>query len=175
MYFSYFPQIVYDIKGDNEFKIVTNILKRLSLRKEIIDSTTVFNLYDVQEGETPESLADELYGDVSYYWIICYMNNIVDRYHDWPMQHGQFLSFVNDKYSNVNALHHYEITQQSGDTKVKINIGADNTDHSGATAVSNYEYEDELQTQKRRIKIINSVYIPSIMAEFETRLKEGDV
>ena len=78
MYFSYFPQIVYDIKGDNEFKIVTNILKRLSLRKEIIDSTTVFNLYDVQEGETPESLADELYGDVSYYWIICYMNNIVD-------------------------------------------------------------------------------------------------
>ena len=175
MYFSYFPQIVYDIKGDNEFKIVTNILKRLSLRKEIIDSTTVFNLYDVQEGETPESLADELYGDVSYYWIICYMNNIVDRYHDWPMQHGQLLSFVNDKYSNVNALHHYEITQQSGDTKVKINIGADNTDHSGATAVSNYEYEEELQNQKRRIKIINSVYIPSIMAEFETRLKEGDV
>ena len=85
------------------------------------------------------------------------------------MQHGQFLSFVNDKYSNVNALHHYEITQQSGDTKVKINIGADNTDHSGATAVSNYEYEEELQNQKRRIKIINSVYIPSIMAEFETR------
>ena len=175
MYFNKFPKIVYDFKGDNEFRIVTNILKRLSLRKEVSDSLTLFNRYDVDEGETPESLADAVYGDVSLYWIICYTNDIIDRYHDWPMTHSQFLSFVNDKYSNPNAIHHYEITQQSGSDKVKINIGTDNTNHSGATAITNYEYEEDLQNQKRQIRLINPIYISSIVTEFEKRLSEGDV
>ena len=31
------------------------------------------------------------------------LNDITDRYHDWPMSEAQFLQFVNDKYSNVDA------------------------------------------------------------------------
>ena len=41
----------------------------------------------------------------------------------------QFLQFVNDKYDNVDGTHHYEISQSSGDTSKKINIGTDNTDY----------------------------------------------
>lgn len=175
MYFNMFPQIAYDIKGDGEVKAVTNILKRLALRNELLNDYTIFDRYDVEEGETPESIADLVYGDVNLHWIVCYANNIVDRYHDWPMRSMQFLSYVNDKYSNPNGIHHYEITQQSGSTKVKVNIGPDNTDHSGATAITNFEYEEELQNQKRQIRLIDPSFITEIVSEFQERMKESDV
>ena len=175
MYFSNFPYIAYDNKGDGELKIVTNILKRLALRTEIINEQAIFDLYDVPNGDTPETVAADIYGDPELHWIVLYANNITDRYHDWPMNTTQFLSFVEDKYTNPNAVHHYEITQQSGDTKITINIGTDNTDHPSATAITNYEYEDDLQNQKSRIRLINPTYVVSIISEFEKRMKEGNV
>ena len=170
-----FPQIAYDIKGDGEVKAVTNILKRLALRNELTNDYSLFDRYDVEEGETPESIADLVYGDVNLHWIVCYANNIVDRYHDWPMRHMQFQDWVAEKYTNVNAVHHYEITQQSGSTKIKVNIGSDNTDHPTATAITNYEYEEELQNQKRQIKLIHPSYITEIVDEFKQRMKESDI
>ena len=47
------------------------------------------------------------------------INDITDRYHQWPMRYSQFLQYVNDKYDDVNAVHHYEVTQSSGDTTTK--------------------------------------------------------
>ena len=175
MYFNMFPQIAYDIKGDGEAKAVTNILKRVALRKEILTKFSLFDIYDVQEGETPESVADFFYGDSNLHWLVCYCNNIVDRYHDWPMRHMQFLSYVNDKYSNPNAIHHYEITQESGDTKIKINVGTDNTDHSGATAITNYEYEEEEQNKKRQIRLLNPLYVADIVEELQDAMKESAI
>ena len=175
MYFNYFPKIVYDIKGDGEVKLVTNILKRLMLRTEFIREQSVFDIYDVRDGDTPESIADEFYDDPELHWLVCYANNIVDRYHDWPMRFSQFQDYVADRYTDPDAVHHYEITQQSGDTKITINIGSDNTDHSGATAITNYEHEVELQDQKSRIRIIHPAYVEAIVSEFEKRMKEGNV
>ena len=55
------------------------------------------------------------------------MNNITDRYHEWPLTTPQFLSFVNEKYSDPNGTHHYEISQTSGDTTVKIEVRIEDT------------------------------------------------
>jgi hypothetical protein len=85
MYFSNFPFIVYDSVGNGDFKIVTNLLKRVALRSKVRANTLVFDTYDVREGETPEILADKLYDDPELHWIILYVNNITDRYHQWPM------------------------------------------------------------------------------------------
>ena len=102
MYFQNFPVIYY--KG----KDVTNLLRRVGVRTN-----------DVKEGETPEMIADKLYGDSTLHWVVLMVNNIVDRYHEWPMAGNQFLDYVNEKYSNPSATHHYEIAQSSGDTSVK--------------------------------------------------------
>ena len=82
-----------------------------------------------------------------------YVNNITDRYHQWPMTTPQFLAFINEKYSDPDGLHHYEITQTSGDTTVKIDIGSDNTDHSGATVITNREFEESRQDTLRQIRL----------------------
>ena len=137
MFFNTFPRIYYDVKGDDNSKVVINLLRRVAVRAKVKANTSLFDTYDVKEGESPESIAYKLYGDSEYHWIVLFMNDIVDRYHEWPMSTPQFLSYITEKYSNPSGTHHYEISQTSGDTTIKINVGATNTDYSDATAVTN--------------------------------------
>ena len=148
MYFANFPIIPYDSVGNGNFKLVTNLLKRVAVRTKVRTNIALYDTYDVKEGETPEILADIMYDDAELHWVILLVNNITDRYHQWPKNTNQFLAYINDKYSNVDATHHYEISQVSGDTTIKIDIGTDNTGHSGASVVTNFEYEEDLQNKK---------------------------
>ena len=173
MYFANFPLIPYDSVGNGEFKIVTNLMKRVALRSKVRTNALLFDTYDVKEGETPEMIADKLYGDPNLHWIIMYVNGITDRYHQWPLSTPQFLAFVNDKYSNPDGTHHYEITQTSGDTKVTIDIGSDNTSHGDATLVTNYEYEVSRQDTLRKIRLLDSAYVDQFVEEFENLMSES--
>ena len=152
MYFANFPVIPYDSVGQGNYKYVTNLLRRVGLRTKVKTNVLLFDTYDIRSGETPEEIAHKLYGDPQLHWVILMVNDITDRYHQWPKPYIQHLSYLNDKYptlSEQNALHHYEITQTSGDTTVKINIGKDNTDFPSATAITNLEWEDDLQEKQR--------------------------
>ena len=170
MYFANFPLIVYDSVGNGDFKIVTNLLKRVALRTKVRTNTLLYDTYDVKEGETPEMIADKLYDNPELHWVILYINNITDRYHQWPMNFGQFNAFIDDKYTDINAVHHYEIAQTSGDTSIKIDIGTDTTGYSEAdlTTITNYEFEVERQDTLRRIRLLDGAYIDQFIQEFET-------
>ena len=175
MYFANFPLIVYDSVGDGNFKIVTNLLKRVAMRTKVRTTTLLYDTYDVKEGETPEMIADKLYDDPELHWVILFVNNITDRYHQWPMNFGQFNTFIADKYSNIDAVHHYEISQTSGDTSVKIDIGTDTTGYSEAdlTTITNREFEEERQDTLRQIRLLDRSYIEQFVQEFETLMGES--
>ena len=173
MYFSKFPLIIYDSVGNGEFKIVTNLLRRVAVRSKSKTNTLFFDTYDVKEGETPEMVAHKLYGDPELHWVVLLVNNVTERYHQWPKNTNQFLAYINDKYSDVDATHHYEISQVSGDTTIKIDIGTDNTGHSGASAVTNFEYEEALEDKKRNIRLLDPSYIGPFVAEFDSLMKES--
>ena len=170
MYFANFPFIIYDSVGNGNFKIVTNLLKRVALRTKVRTNTLLYDTYDVKEGETPEMIADKLYDDPQLHWVVLFVNNITDRYHQWPMNFGQFNAFIDDKYTDINAVHHYEIAQTSGDTSIKIDIGTDTTGYSEAdlTTITNYEFEVERQDTLRRIRLLDGAYIEQFVEEFET-------
>ena len=171
MYFENFPLIIYDSVGDGNFKVVTNLLKRVALRSNVRANTLLYDTYDVKEGETPEMIADKLYGDPNLHWIVMYINNITDRYHQWPLTTPQFLAFINDKYSNPDGLHHYEITQTSGDTTVTIDIGTDNTEHSGATLITNREFEEKRQDTLRSSRLLDPAYVDQFVEEFQNLME----
>ena len=173
MYFANFPLIPYDSVGGGDFKLVTNLLKRVALRSKVRTNSLLFDTYNVKEGETPEQIAHKLYGDVNLHWIVMYVNNITDRYHQWPMTTPQFLAFINEKYSDPDGVHHYEITQTSGDTTIKIDIGTDNTEHSGATTITNREFEEERQDTLRKIRLLDPAYTSQFVEEFETLMGES--
>ena len=173
MYFERFPLIPYDSVGNGDFKYVTNLLKRIGVRAKVKTNISVFDTYDVKEGETPEMIADKLYDDPELHWVVLLMNDISDRYHQWPLNHNQFIAHINDKYSDIDAVHHYEIEQTSGDTTLKINIGTDNTEHSGATAITNYEYEVAQEDKKRKIRLLDPEYIEAFGVEYQKLMNES--
>ena len=173
MYFENFPLIPYDSVGNGNFKLVTNLLKRVAVRSKVKINASYYDTYDVKEGETPEMIADKLYDDPELHWVILLLNDITDRYHQWPKNQNQFLAYVNDKYSNVDSTHHYEISQVSGDTTIKIDIGTDNTDYPAASIVTNFEYEEDLQDKKRKIRLLDPSYVEDFVAEFEKLMGES--
>ena len=175
MYFNNFPTIPYDSKGTGEFKDVKNLLRRVGIRAKVKSNTMLYDTYDVKNGETPESIAFKLYDDAELHWVVMLVNNITDRFHDWPLSEAQFLNFVNEKYSNPNAIHHYEIEQESGDTSIKIDIGTSNSDYPLATAITNYEYEQEEQDNKRKIRLLDPSFIDSFVDEFKILMKESNI
>ena len=175
MYFGHFPLIPYDSVGDGKFKLVTNLLKRVAVRSKVKTNVLVFDTYDVKSGETPEMIADKLYNDPELHWVVLLMNDITDRYHQWPLTENQFIAHINDKYDNVDATHHYEISQTSGDTTIKIDIGTDNSDHSGATAITNYEYELARQDEMRKIRLLDPAYIEQFVDEYKILMKASIV
>ena len=168
-YFEMFPEIFYDMKGDGKLTLVKDIMSRVKMVSGVKENILNFDYYDVKDGETPEMIAQKYYGDVNLHWTILVLNEIVDYYEDWPMSVQRFEQFVKNKYDNPQAIHHYEITQTSGDATVTIDVGMNTTDYSG-TPISNYTYEDRLQEKKRQIRLIQPRYIKEFVKEFESKL-----
>ena len=106
------------------------------------------------------------------HWTILLANNFVDYYEDWPMSVQRFEEFVKEKYANPQAIHHYEITQTSGNTTETIDVGMNTVEYPSATPISNYTYEDRLQEKKRQIRLIQPRFIPTIVEEFENKIDE---
>jgi len=177
MYFNKFPKLLYDLKRDGSVKVVTDIFRRIKVRSKIRDNISLMDKYDVAEGETPETIAFKVYGNPGYFYIICLMNNVLNRYYDWPLDEFAFQQFVKDKYDNPAGVHHYEKTQDSGkqvgegaaDYSHKIEV---NSTEPGAEAVTNVEYERRLQDQKRQIRILPKPYVSAFEDEFNKLIRK---
>lgn len=176
-YFTLFPKLIYDNQGNGNSKLVPDIFRRIKLKSKISDNVSLYDTYDVQDNEKPEDVAFKIYGSVDYYWVVCLVNDIKNRYYDWPLSNYAFEEFVNDKYDNPAAIHHYEVLQSSGrqtgegpeDYSQFIEV---NSDATGAQSVSNYEYEQRLQNQKRQIKILNPAYLSAFVEEFRKLIRK---
>jgi hypothetical protein len=181
MYFNDIPKIYYDSYGTKNPKIVTNLLRRVGFRAKVKTNTLLFDTYSVREGETPEIIAHKLYGDSELHWVVMLVNDVIDRYHDWPMSTPQFNSYINQKYvdsdgdPNPSGVHHYEIAQTSGDTSITIEVPNNTGANVGASTVTNYEYEQRLQDQKRQIRLLDPRYIPSVIEEYKNLMNESSV
>ena len=176
-YFSKFPLMVYDIKNNDNYKLLPDILRRVKTRSAIAASLSLFDTYDVKSGERPEDVAFKWFGDAELHWVILMTNNVTDRYYDWPMNDAQFQEFLTDKYDNPDGIHHYEITKSSGittpqgpnDYSHKVEV---NSDEVGASSISNREYEEREQDRKRSIRLLDRRYLSTFIDEFNNLIAE---
>jgi len=160
-YFKYFPTIRYDVRGtknSRSVQLVTDILKRVRKRLDIVNRA-YFEQYFVKDGDTPESLSHQVYGDSTLHWIILYGNYMTNPYYDWPLTYIDLKKFVIKKYgeANINDTHHYE---DADGYEV-------DSDAPTATAITNFLYEETLNDAKRTINIIKPEYTQQIIFEFK--------
>lgn len=160
MYFTKFDKIYYDfeIKGKRELHIITDITRNIRFKKEILANITLYDEYDIKDGETPEIIAEKIYGNAKYHWIIMLANERYDYLNDFPLSTYNLEQHITQKYGAGNEYdtHHY------------IDLKGYIVDqwNSEATSVSNYQYEDDLNESKRRIKIISPDLISVVLKNF---------
>jgi hypothetical protein len=167
--------MAYDIAGNDNYKLLPNILRRVKLRSGIRSGAFLFDNYDVFDGERPEDVAFKEYGDPELHWIILMTNNITDRYYQWPLTQPQFQEYLKDKYGagNEDATHHYEITQTSGPTSSRdySHMVECNSDETNPTIISNRDYEQRKQDEYRQIRLLDKRYLGTFVEEFDNLIK----
>jgi len=178
-YFGRFPLMVYDVKGNNDYKLLPDILRRVKLRAGLRSGSFLFDTYDVSDGERPEDVAFNWFDDVRMHWVILMTNNITDRYYQWPLTQPQFQEHITDKYGagNEDAVHHYEKTTDSGRTSSNgpndySHLVECNEDDGNPAIVTNRQYEQRLQDKYRSIKLLNPKYLSAFVEEFDNLITE---
>jgi len=163
--------MVYDIKNDENYKLLPDILRRVKLRSGLRSGAFLFDNYDVQDGERPEDIAFKWFDDPQLHWVILMTNNITDRYYQWPLSQPQFQEHLEDKYglANIDAVHHYEITQTSGPTSSRDNshLVECNSDEDNPAIITNRQYEQRKQDEYRQIRLLDRRYLDTFVEEFE--------
>lgn len=160
MYFEDFPNFLYDfdIKGKRKAFIVTDITRNVRFRRDVLANVTVYDEYDIVDGETPEIIAEKIYGDAQYHWVIMLANNRFDYRADFPMTYPALSSYIQDKYgSQADGIHHYE----DADGNIVYQTA------SGAVSVSNRQYEENVNESKRRIKIVSPSLLNTILLNYK--------
>ncbi len=165
-YFTFFPKTIFNDKS------ITDITIRLDFLNKIKNNIYLYEFIQVRDDQKPEDVALQYYSDPSLYWIVLFANEIIDPYHDWVMSEERLHEFAKRIYG-TNALqdiHHYESTE---DHDLGKGEWVNSTDIN-AVPVSNLTYEQTLNEEKRKIKLIKNQYISQIVAEYKNRLDEID-
>ena len=173
MYFETFPLMNYS-NDKITTKQVTDLFRRVKIKEKILDEASLYQEYDVPNGERPEDTAMKHFGDPQYHWVILMTNKGQDGFYDWPLDFRAFETFIKDKYANPDAIHHYEKAQSSGKTTSNdySHLIEVNETEPGAMSVSNREYEERIQDTKRKIKLINPGFLPVLLEEFDNLMNE---
>lgn len=160
MYFDNFPTFLYPFKINNktEYKLVKDISQNVRVRTAILSNITLYDEYDIRDGETPEIIAEKIYGSPSYHWVVMLCNNKYNYIDDFPLTILQLERHIDQKYgANKYATHHY----------VDSNGYIVDSSQPGASSVSNYDYEFTVNESKRRIKLISATLLNTIIKNFK--------
>jgi hypothetical protein len=197
-YFDTLPKI---IETDNVgvSRVFTNLMARASIIPDVLKNPLVYYSYDIQEGDTPEIVAYKYYGDSYRYWIVLFANELLDPQWSWPMDSTVFDSYMAEKYPSGNTtttVYSYEkkLTQTDNSTNtVTINtIDVNQTEYNSIIEntqtysignstvtvtttkriVTIYDYELELNESKRKINILNSVYVDQMESQFKSLMSQ---
>lgn len=161
MYFRNFNNILYDfeINGERKLTLVKDITKNVRIRTSILSNLTLYDEYDIREGDTPEIISEKVYGSPEYHWVVMLCNQKYDWIADFPLTQPEMDNFLTQKYGsgNEDAIHHY--VNNDG-----FEVSSDDAE---ATSVSNRTYEDDINEEKRRIKLIAPSLLFKILNSFD--------
>jgi hypothetical protein len=188
-YFKFFPKITYNGKS------AVNITRRTTIQQQLYSSPISFLSYTIAEGEKPEDIALYYYEDIGKTWLVFLANNIVDPVSQWPLSNINFDKMIIKKYTDqaqavnssyvgngvINWTKNTSLTsnilwyQNAENNRISKDTYLLNTDLGLITAadwspVRIYDYELELNENKRNIFLFNRAYAAQAEAELKDLL-----
>ena len=171
---------------------VKNFFKKGKMREDIFQDLTIFEKYNIKGDDRPDNVAEEIYGDPTLDWVVLTSNNIVNIYNEWPLSQQVFEDYILDKYGTYEKLdetHHYESNEIKDSTGLIIfpkgvQVSAAQsvsfyeptrdeqvTVNPVSKAVTNYQYEEEINNKKRRIFLLKPSYLNVVFDDLEEMME----
>jgi len=181
----------------SDYSTVKNLFKKGKLREDIFQELTFFEKYQISGDDRPDNVANEVYDDPTLDWIVLTSNNILNIQTEWPMPQATFDAFLLEKYGNYdtlyNGIHHYESNQVKNSQDVVIfpkgvrvgaaqsvsyynySTGVQVTVSNVSSPITNYEYEEKINNDKRNIFLLKPQYLNIVFDDLEEMMeyKEG--
>ena len=179
-----YPSLANERTSAYDYQVVKNIFKKAVIRDDIFDEITAFTKYSVEGDERPDQVAYNFYGDSGLDWVILTTNNIIHVRDEWPMGQQDFLTYLNQKYTNeqLSNIHHYEtkiirdsngkliqpegLIVPEGHSITFLDNGVLRTE-SKLTSFSFLQHESNLNDEKRNINILNKEFLSLFFDNFE--------
>ena len=187
------PELLYNFSSkplDPDFLVVKNIWRRAQILTEFKSQVSIFTEITVGDGERPEDLATQYYGNPFYNWTILIMNDITDYYAQWPKSTVQLQEFINAKYDNGQATKHH-VTTEVKDANENVIVPAGKivpsnfqvVYYNGSTtvtatpvvSVTNAQYEFDLNAKKQTIQMIKPDLIEDFVEVYNQILNKGKI
>ena len=179
---------------------VKNFFKRGKIRPDIFQNLMFFEKYKVIGDDRPDNVAYKFYGDANLDWIVLISNNILSIQTEWPLTQNSFDTYLFEKYKVVgdtetdtynriyNGIHHYETTRatnSSGAILVREGLMVDEnysltyydelisaySTTYPVTPITNYEYEEKIEDNKRSIFLLKARYLNVIIDDMDDIMK----
>ncbi len=168
---------------------VKNLFKKGKLREDIFQSVAVFEKYQIKGDDRPDNVAFDFYQDSNLDWLVLACNNVINIQSEWPLRQTDFDRYMLEKYGDYDTLfngaHHYETTEIKDGNGIIVMPAGLKTDSTFAfsytdsrsdtlfnlsniaKAVTNYEYELQLEDDKRNIFLLKSRYLNIVRDDME--------
>ena len=190
MFFNIVPDIEYDEKpisypfSESDFVVAKNFFRRYKINDDVFQYAVFFKKYTIKDGERPETLAEKIYGNQFYDWVILLTNNMVNAQYDWPRTNYEIYKIVEEEFDDpYSEISHYEIKETIGhyqaglhvdktfyDSTHKLNIGGSVQTKNGneiASPITVAEYYQEENEKKREIYLLKSRFLESFVKDFK--------
>ena len=169
-----YPSFLSDKMSSLDYVEVKNIFRRAKLRDDLQNNFTVFDKYEIPMGARPDTVAEDLYGNAQFDWVVLTTAGIIIVRNEWPLEDRDLYNYAFKKYGDaLNSPRFFETTEVKNSDGVTIlekgkvvdsNFTIPNPNTPTATlnpviGISNFEYETRLNDRKRSIFILREEYL----------------
>lgn len=172
-YFSKFPKIDYQI-GNTRY-IATDLMLRYKFIEAVLKNPLSYYLYRWKDGDRPDIVALNYYGSTDFDWVVMLSAEAFHWLGDFPVPEKEFDSWVMQKYNttDLNSLKSTIKEYRDIDGDVIDQATYNSYPPEERTAVYIYDYEEELNENKRMVRLVSVDYLQQIITEFDKLI--GDI
>lgn len=186
VYFSYFP------KGVHTNRRVTDITRRVDFRQTALADPYAFQPFQIKGDDRAEDIAYYYYGDVAFTWLVWLSNRMIDPYFEWPMSNENFDRYFIKKYAEQSGETGQQVIEWGLNTTITDNIAfyrnvndpelkiykdtyrlKTDLDLDEWDPIRYYDYEQELNDDRRVIQLIDKEYTRQIVKEMTELLNDA--
>jgi hypothetical protein len=100
MFFTNYPRTLYQFGSEKSLTAIQNISVYVDVIDQIKDNINFYEFIEIRDGERPDTISQDLYGTVRYYWTLYLLNDNI-REKGWPLTVQEIKEKAIKDYPNV--------------------------------------------------------------------------